>query len=161
MVFTGTFEHAIDGKQRVAIPSKVRAQVQRTLGLADGDPMVWVVTLGDDGCLALYTAEGFNDLAESLRSSDLDPDELLAYERLLFTTAEEVETDRTGRVRLPERLLEQAGLAGEVVILGNNDHLEIRDRQAWNAERSRLLTERPDLLMNPRRALRMAGKRSD
>ena len=72
MVFTGTFEHAIDAKQRVAIPSKVRAQVQRTLGLADGDPMVWVVTLGDDGCLALYTADGFNDLAEALRASDLE-----------------------------------------------------------------------------------------
>jgi MraZ protein len=156
VVFTGTYEHAIDAKQRLAIPSKVRTQVQRELGLGEGDPMVWQVTLGEHG-LRLYTAVEFERLGRELRANSFDED----YELSFFSDAEEVETDGNGRIRLPERLLEDAELAGEVVVLGNNDHLEIRDRHAWMEERKRRRAQRPELRKNPRRVIRDALKDQD
>ncbi|MEM0914002.1 MAG: hypothetical protein AAGB29_12925 [Planctomycetota bacterium] len=150
MVFTGTYEHAIDSKQRLAIPSKVRAQVQRELGLGEGDVIRWKVTLGP-GFLRLYTVAEFERIGKELRQTF---DE--TYERSFFSRAEEVDTDTNGRVRLPEWLLTRSGLAGEVVLLGNNDHLEIRDRAAWAAEEAELYEQRPELLMNPRQAMRAA-----
>jgi len=156
VVFTGTYEHAIDAKQRLAIPSKVRAQVQRELGLAEGDPIHFKVTLGD-GFLRLYTVREFERIGEELRQNGFDE----AFERSFFSLAEEVETDRNGRVRLPERLLSRSGLAGDVVVLGNNDHLELRDRKSWQDEEKRLFEERPELLMNPRAAMRAAAAKRD
>jgi len=151
VVFTGTYEHAIDAKQRLAIPSKVRAQVQRELGLGEGDTQVWHVTLGE-GLLRLYTDPEFKRVGEELRANSFDE----AYELSFFSDAEEVETDRNGRIRLPERLLRDAGLAGDVVVLGNNDHLQIRDRAAWLAEREAMRAQRPELRQNPRHVIRAA-----
>ncbi|MEM6755613.1 MAG: hypothetical protein AAF586_00465 [Planctomycetota bacterium] len=151
MVFTGTYEHAIDSKQRLAIPSRVRAQVQRELGLGEGDVIRWKVALGPS-LLRLYTVAEFGRIGEELKHSGFDE----AFERSFFSKAEEVETDTNGRIRLPELLLKRSGLAGDVVLLGNNDHLEIRDRAAWAAEEAELYEQRPELLMNPRQAMRAA-----
>ena len=44
-----------------------------------------------------------------------------------------VELDRQGRVRIPQELVELVGLGREVVLLGVQDHLELWDRQRWEA----------------------------
>ena len=154
MVLTGTYEHAIDAKSRLAIPSEVRTQVQRTLGIGEGDPMVFYVTLGEGNCLNLYTVPMFEQRAAELDHAELEADELLDYERLLFSLARPVEVDKQGRIRLPQELLARTSLSGEVVLLGVKDHLEVRDRVEWTEHVERMLRERPGLLMNPRRAMR-------
>ncbi len=172
VVFTGTFEHAIDAKQRLAIPSEIRSQIKREHDRQQpsGDPaggdksgprksancegIGLYVTLGESGSLSLYTETGFEKRAEALDDSPLESEELLAYERYFFSLARRVEMDTQGRVRLPENLLARTGLSGEVVLIGVKDHVEIRDRTAWNQEIERVLAERPSLLMNPRRAMR-------
>lgn len=161
MVFTGTYEHTIDTKNRLAIPADIRSQVQREVGATEGDAVFMYVTLGDDQALSLYTEQGFEQRARELDSSELDAEELLAYERLLFSLARRVEIDRQGRVRLPENLLKQAGLESEVVLLGVKDHLEVRSRRAWQEHVQRMLRERPQLLMNPRRAMRKGTTKPD
>ena len=154
MVFTGTYEHAIDSKNRLAIPSEIRHQIQRQMGAAEGDAIYLYVTLGEDQALSLYTEGGFEQRAQELDGSALNSEELLAYERLLFSTARRIELDKQGRVRLPDTLLKQTGLGGEVVLLGVKDHLEIRDRQRWFEHVQRIMQEQPQMLMNPRRAMR-------
>lgn len=156
MIFTGTYEHTIDSKHRLAIPSEIRGQIQREAGVGEGDAVYLYVTLGDDQALCLYTPGGFEQRARELDGSELEPEELLDYERLLFSLARRVEMDRQGRVRLPEALLKQAGLGSEVVLLGVKDHLEVRDRSAWQSYVQQILRERPQILMNPRRAMRRA-----
>jgi len=154
LVFVGTYEHAIDAKNRLAIPAEIRAQ----LGQADSSvpqPQVFLyVTLGEDGAMCLYTEQGFEQRAAELDHSSLEAQELLEYERLMFSLARRVELDRQGRVRLPENLIAMAGLKTEVVLLGVKDHLEIRDRSAWQDHVRKMLAERPTILMNPRRAMR-------
>jgi MraZ protein len=46
---------------------------------------------------------------------------------------EEVELDRAGRILIPDRLVQFAGLEHEVVLLGVRDHLEIWDAKRWLA----------------------------
>lgn len=165
MVFTGTFEHAIDAKNRIAIPSELRSQIRReheSAGGGDGkggkygsgDSPALYVTFGEGGCLCLYTEAGFEKRAEALDDSPLESEELLAYERYFFSLARRVEMDSAGRVRLPEQLLARTDLGNEVVLIGVKDHLEIRDRTAWENEIEQMLSEKPGLLMNPRRAMR-------
>ncbi|MCP4507980.1 MAG: division/cell wall cluster transcriptional repressor MraZ [Fuerstiella sp.] len=39
--------------------------------------------------------------------------------------------DKQARIRIPDRLLNLAGLQRDVVVLGVNDHAEIWDKQNW------------------------------
>ena len=131
MVFTGTYEHAIDAKHRLAIPSDIRRDLQRAMGTGEGDAV----------------------LADELRASDIDPAELLDYEEVFYANSKRIEMDSAGRVRLPDHLLKQTGLSGEVVLAGAGDHLKIRDRAAWTARLDHVLKDRPSLLVNPRMML--------
>ena len=61
--------------------------------------------------------------------------------------------------RLDERVMcgRLAKLKNEVVILGVNDHFEVRDRSSWHAYVQQMLSEQPQLMMNPRRAVRRSS----
>lgn len=151
MVFTGTYEHSIDAKNRLAIPADVRSLLQK--GTDGSVPVHLFATLGEGQALCLYTEDGFEQRAAELDHSELEPDQLLAYERLMFSLARRVELDKQGRVRLPENLLKMAKLGSDVVLIGVKDHLEIRDRQAWQSHVQQMLQLQPQILMNPRRAM--------
>lgn len=153
MVFTGTYEHAIDAKSRLAIPSDIRRELQRGLGTAEGDGVALYCVLGGPDVLCLYTEPGYQRLAEELRQSDIDPMQLLDYEEVFYANSKRIEMDGAGRIRLPDHLLRQTGLAGEVVIAGAGDHLKIRDRAAWQARLDNVLKDQPNLLVNPRMML--------
>jgi MraZ protein len=145
LVFTGTYEHSIDAKNRLAIPSDIRAQIQHEAGQPAASPegaelpgagvVHLYVTLGEGNCLAIYTEQGFDQRARELDQSELDADRILEYERVMFSLSRRVELD-------------------DVVLLGVKDHLEIRDRGAWNTHVKRLLAEQPQILMNPRRMMK-------
>lgn len=153
MVFTGTYEHSIDSKSRLAIPSPIRARIQREAGVGEGDPVALYVTLDADKCLSIYTEKGFERRAAELDQSRLPAKELLEYERLFFSTAEPVEIDKQGRIRLPENLLKWTRLKTEVVLLGVKDRLEVRPRDEWLAQLGNTLENHPERLMNPRMAM--------
>ena len=158
LVFTGTYEHSIDAKKRLAIPAPIRAQIQRATGAGEGDAIGLFVIPGetgpDGGSLNIYTEADFEKRADELDQSELDAEELLEYERILFSMAARVEIDKQGRVRLPESLISLASLNSDVVLLGVKDHLEVRDRDAWTQHIRQKLIKNPALLMNPRRMMR-------
>jgi MraZ protein len=166
LLFTGTFEHAIDAKQRLAIPSEVRDRINPE---ADGEALYAMIGQGlpiavtDDGeqqtgsgskALCLYTERGFEQRAEQLDHSELPSDDVLMYERMMFPLARRVDLDKQGRVRLPETLLKLAELDKDVVLIGVKDHLEIHDRARWNAYLTQMLNQRPELLRNPRQLMK-------
>lgn len=154
MVFTGTYEHSIDAKNRLAIPADIRNQLRDRVGGRQEDTLYLFVIPGEDGSLSLYAEDDFQRRAQELQQSDADVDELLEFERIIFSMARRVEIDKQGRIRLPDHLLKMAGLEGDVVILGNNDHMEVHSRQAWYEYVARKLQQNPGLLMNFRRAMR-------
>lgn len=121
----GEYEHTIDDKNRLTLPSRFRG------AFAEGI----VVTRGMDGCLFAYTREDWDRLVQN-RLASLDPlsKEGRRMQRFFFSGAAETELDKQGRVGLPAALLEHAKLERDVVVAGVHDHLEIWDRDAWRRE---------------------------
>jgi MraZ protein len=121
-VFVGTFEHSLDDKGRVVLPSAFRSYVADTGFLSQLD-----------GCLGLWTKEEFETVAtlmrERMREGRLSGDNL----RRFFAEAAEVRPDSQGRISIPQRLREYAGFDRELVINGRMDRIEIWSADRWTA----------------------------
>jgi MraZ protein len=123
MLLTGTHPRTLDDKKRLALPRRLREQL--------GDPHTLFVTPGPDQCLWLYTQDGLERLAEKLDRSPAADAEVRVFRRLYFAQTEAVDVDRTGRILIPERLAQFAGLQHDVVLIGVRDHLELWDARRW------------------------------
>lgn len=122
---TGTYERILEEKFRLAIPKPLRKQFSQEEDLS------LFVAPGTERSLSLYSPEGFRDLAERLTQHATNGADSRNYFRLLYSRAEEVAVDGQGRIRIPERLVEHAGLKHDLVLLGVQDHAEIWDKGLW------------------------------
>ncbi|MFH1417865.1 MAG: hypothetical protein ABII12_06225 [Planctomycetota bacterium] len=130
MIFAGYFEHAIDAKNRLAIPAKFRSKMD-----PDEDGTGFVIVPGQPGDrLWLYPEKHFERLAGQAESALIPDDDQLRFDQVFFPLAESLELDSQGRVLLPERMLRRVRLGKEVVICGVRDHLEIRRREDFEKE---------------------------
>ena len=120
-MFVGTFEHSLDDKGRVVLPAVFRGQ------LAQGGVVTKL-----DSCLGVWTAEEFDEVArtmvERVRAGEADRDVVRSF----AADAHHVTPDGQGRIMLPQRLRDFAGLQREVVVNGAFDHLEIWDTAQWS-----------------------------
>jgi len=148
VLFTGEYEHTIDAKSRLAIPADIRARLEA----ADHGPALYIAP-GTAGTLWLWPERLFESMASATEASLLPDEDLLEFEELLYSQAARVELDKSGRVRIPERLLEQASLGASVTLLGVKDHLEIRDPERWARQRNEKLSKQSEIMMRARRAL--------
>jgi len=124
MAFRGYFDNNLDAKNRLTIPAKLRNP------LADGV----VVALQRDAsrCIAVWSAGEFEEyVARMLQGLDPLSADYVNLERYLNAYSAEVELDAAGRVMLPAKLLEEAGLGREVAVIGAGNRLEVWDRAAW------------------------------
>jgi MraZ protein len=121
----GEYEHTIDDKNRVTLPSRFRQDFEGGV----------VVTRGIDPCLAVYTRKDWEEFV-SARLAGLSPfsREARQMRRYLFSAATETELDRQGRVTLPAALMKYGRLERDVVVAGVQDHVEIWDRAAWRTQ---------------------------
>ena len=121
----GEYDHTLDDKNRLTLPAKFRQSFSEGVVLARGM----------DGCLAVYTRDGWNTLVDD-RLAPLHPlsKESRQMSRFVYAGASEAELDKQGRVMVPSQLAEHAGLGREVVVAGMRDHLEIWDRAAWREQ---------------------------
>lgn len=125
MPLTGTFERAVDDKLRLAIPKPIRD----ALALQNDNELF--LAPGNEGCLSIYSTEGFERFARRLTNVSPGQANVRNYLRLFYARAERVVVDKQSRIRIPERLLKHAGLQREVVVLGVNDHVELWDKPQW------------------------------
>jgi MraZ protein len=123
MLLTGTYPRTLDDKKRMALPKRVREQL--------GDPETLFITPGPDQCLWLYTQAGLEQLADRLDQAPATDAEARVFRRLYFAQTEAVDVDKNGRVLVPERLVQFAGLQHEIVLIGVRDHLELWDAARW------------------------------
>ncbi len=123
MLLTGTYPRTLDDKKRLALPKRLRDQL--------GEPTTLFVSPGPDQCLWLFTQAELERLAEKLDQSPATDAEARVFRRLYFAQTEAVDLDKTGRVLVPERLVQFAHLQHEVVLLGVRDHLELWDANRW------------------------------
>ena len=124
---TGTYEHNIDAKGRLAIPSKLRDELGSVFYLA----------MGVDACLAVYPQSTWDRFTEKFASLPMSQSKAM---RPLFANAARCELDNQGRIVIPQKLRRYAGLDKDVVILGVNDRAEIWSADAWNAQEEEEMT---------------------
>jgi MraZ protein len=136
LAFHGTFEHTLDAKHRLTVPSKLRA------AFSEGAFLVREA----DRCLSLYPSATYSALTRAALSG-LNPLSSQARElkRLFHANAMAIELDSAGRVMLPPRYLEHAGIERDVVVTGAGDCLELWDRSHWEAYDKDLTARAPDL----------------
>lgn len=125
MLLTGTFGRSIDEKQRVAIPKRLR----EAMGCPQGGNLY--VAPGTNGSLSIYTEESFERLADRLTQVSPAQREVREFTRLFYGSAQRVELDRQGRIRVPAELAKRAELTKEAVLVGVRDHLELWASARW------------------------------
>ncbi|HZZ81901.1 MAG TPA: division/cell wall cluster transcriptional repressor MraZ [Gemmataceae bacterium] len=123
MLLTGTHPRTLDDKKRIALPKRVREQI--------GDVTQLFVTPGPDQSLWIYTKDELERLSAKLDATPATDGEARVFRRLFFAQMEAVDLDRTGRILVPDRLVQFAGLEHEVVLLGVRDHLELWNSARW------------------------------
>ena len=120
-MFMGEYNHTIDAKSRLIIPSKFRESL--------GDD--FVVTKGLDGCLFVFDHVEWTAFEEKLKAlpSLTNPD-VRKFIRFFMAGASEVEVDKQGRILIPANLKDFAALEKDVVLIGAGSRVEI-----WSKER--------------------------
>lgn len=120
-MFMGEYNHTIDTKGRLIIPSKFREQL--------GDE--FIVTKGLDGCLFVFSKNEWQIFEEKLRSLPLMQKSVRKFTRFFVAGATMCELDKQGRILLPQTLREFAGLEKDVVLSGNLNRIEIWSKENW------------------------------
>ena len=124
MAFRGTFDFTLDAKNRLTVPSKLRAAFSDGVVLAAGfEPCVGVWVPADYDAWTQSLLAGRDTLSPAVRQ----------LQRHFNSNAIATELDGAGRVMVPRFLMEYAGLDREVSLVGTGPSLELWDREKWAA----------------------------
>jgi MraZ protein len=119
-MFKGTVTHSLDAKGRIAIPNKLRQQIEKT-----GDTEILIITQGTDGCLFAYTPNEWKKFEQKASQLSLLDETASTFRRFFIAPAAECTLDKLGRIMIPGNLREFAEITKEVVITGVADKIEI------------------------------------
>ena len=72
------------------------------------------------------------------------------FQRVQFALATHVDVDAQGRIGMPSRMMERAGLGKDVVLIGVRDHIEIWDSTVWREYLAEQLERHQELLESGR-----------
>jgi MraZ protein len=124
-MFYGEYEHAIDRKGRIIIPSQFR------VALKEYAVERLFVTRGLDGCLFLFTEEEWRRQESKFKGLSFTRSESRTFNRLFFSGAVQAEPDRQGRVLLPKILKDFAQIKRDCKFVGVSTHIEIWAKERW------------------------------
>ena len=120
---TGNFEHKVDAKGRLFIPSSLRGELGE----------VFHVTISVEDCLTVYSNESWERFLEKVKAMPMRKQPMM---RPFFSNAAKCELDSQGRFLLPQKLRERIGLEKEATIVGAGPFVQI-----WNTERFKEVDE--------------------
>jgi len=121
-VLIGEYQHNIDAKGRLIVPSKLRD------GLGD----LFIATRGFDKCVVVYPMSVWTDFLEKIKQLPASSSDARRFKRFFTSNAAECEVDAQGRILLPQQLRDYAGLKKQIVSIGVGDRAEIWDKDLWD-----------------------------
>jgi len=121
-MFMGEYNHNLDTKGRIIVPSKFRDALSNE----------FVITRGLDKCLFIYTNDEWSRIEEKMKELPLTRKDVRKFMRMFFSGAIRVEVDKQGRVNIPQNLREYAGLTKACTVIGVSSRVEIWDTDKWN-----------------------------
>ena len=126
-MFRGRFEHTIDSKGRISIPSKFR----EILNVKYDDRLI---ITNFDHCLIAFPSEEWSILEQKVGSFSMVRKETSAFFRFFYSSAIDCPIDRQGRLLIPQTLRDYANLQRDVVLVGEGKRIEIFAKERWLEE---------------------------
>jgi MraZ protein len=126
-MFYGEYEHTIDKKGRLIIPSKFREAFK------EYDVEKFFITRGLDKCLFMFTENEWKTQESKFKSISFTKSEARRFNRMYFAGASQIECDKQGRVLIPKYLKDYAVIKRDVMVIGVSNRIEIWSREAWKS----------------------------
>lgn len=123
-MFRGRFEHLIDSKGRLSIPSKFRETLNERY-----DSRIVITTY--DNCLIAYPFAEWQVLEEKVALMPEFKKDTKAFLRFFYSSAADCAIDKLGRILVPQALRDYARLEKDVILIGALKHVEIWSKTLW------------------------------
>ena len=125
-MFSGRYEHTIDGKGRTSLPARFR----EILSSQYSDDRLIVTSLVEP-CLIANPVSEWQTIEQKIRMLPrFDPD-VTQVKRVFISGAIECPIDKNGRILIPPSLREFAALEREIVWVGQVNYIEIWSKKNW------------------------------
>ena len=118
-MFIGEYEHSVDVKGRIIMPSKLREDIGEK----------FIVTKGLDKCLFAYSKSEWRNFEEKLKTLPLTNKNARDFVRFFLSGAIECEIDKQGRFLVSSNLRTYANID----MIGVGNRLEIWNKEAWTS----------------------------
>lgn len=135
----GEFNHTLDDKLRLIIPSKFRDELGETL----------IITRGLEKCLFVYSEKEWNNIVSNLKELSFTKKDARSFTRMFLSSASIALFDKQGRIKIPKSLKDYASLEKNCVVIGVNDRLEIWSKENWDSyldENSKIMSDTAEKL---------------
>lgn len=126
--FVGEHTYSLDSKGRINVPAKFRQ------ALSPDSNETFVITRGLDRCLWIYPLEEWERIEDNLRSLSSLRAKEREFVRQIVRWATAVQYDKQGRIMIPAKLIEMAGLKDQVAIIGMLNKIEVWDPETLDTE---------------------------
>jgi len=127
-MFRGRFEHSVDEKGRLAIPSKFREALDSESRI----PVFFITNF--DKCLVAYPEKEWKELEQKISELPQFDPKVISFQRYYISGAAECQIDKAGRILLPPNLRRFANLEKECMVSGAVSKFEIWSRESWQEE---------------------------
>lgn len=142
-MFLGEYSHNIDEKGRLTLPARWREELGQRV----------VVTRGMEPCLFVFPAAKFETFLNEINTVGMTASDARGLSRFFSSKATDDELDKQGRVSLPQTLRDFANLNGEVMVVGNFDHIELWMPSRYEHVDADLVKNVPDMSERVNQAL--------
>ncbi|NTU41537.1 MAG: division/cell wall cluster transcriptional repressor MraZ [Nitrospirales bacterium] len=126
--FLGKYYYTLDTKGRLIIPAPLRNVIAQY-----SDPRLYITNAPFDKCLHIYPLEEWSRQEDRIRSLPRTDPAVKYFLRRVAAAAVECEIDKQGRLMIPYEQRQDAGISGDVVIVGQLDKIEIWDKAEWDS----------------------------
>ena len=128
-MFRGWFEHTLDTKGRLSIPSKFREV------LADKyDSRLVVIPF--DNCLMSYPYREWEEIEQKVAELPDFKKDTMAFLRYFYSRSADCSIDKLGRIHIPQQLRDYAKLEKDVMLVGAFKRIEIWNKDLWETNES-------------------------
>ena len=138
-MFRGNAAAKVDQKGRLKLPSRFRAVIPDDYGRR-----FFVTSLKGD-CAWIYPLEAWRAVERKVAAAPQSNPAVQKFKRNVNFFGHEAEIDGADRILLPSVLRERAAVHGEVFVMGADDHLEVWNREAFDANLQKNALDDADL----------------
>lgn len=125
--FIGEFSCKLDVKGRFSFPSALRRQLP-----TEADSR-FVINRGFEKCLILNPKNEWNKLVQKVSQLNQFDPKTRAFIRQFYRGATELELDGSGRLNLPNGLMEYAGIGKELILFAHTNKIEVWSKENYES----------------------------